>query len=194
MPKKPSQRYPLRKDCLIKALEINNTSIRKLDMDPLFKWSASTIGRALSKGASKELLDDLGKRLNVDPDYLSGKYHIPIESIKDNNVRITLLNALDINKYPYIKKLQRDTLDGQFIYDKMIEYMLISHNISESQLEHMTFEEQGNFYKDIEKSIVNVLIKHFMIDCTGNNLEPEIYHILSDMDNYYSPAPEDMHE
>ena len=191
MSKKISKKYPLRKDCLIKALEINSTSIRKLDMDPLFKWSASTIGRAISKGASKELLDDLGKRLNVDPDFLSGKYHAPIESIKDNNVRTTLLNALDINKYPYIKKLQRDTPDGQFIYDKMIEYMLISHNISKNQLENMSFEKQESFHKDMEKAIINVLIKHFTVDCIGNNLEPDIYHILSDMDSYYSPEPEE---
>jgi len=191
MSNKHTPKKPLRKDVLLEALNANNTSIRKLDLDHNFVWSASTINRALRLGASEALLNDLGKRLNVDPDYLSGKYHSQIEKINDKNTRKALFNSLNVHKFPYIKKLQRDKIDGDFIYSKMIDYMLISHNISTSQFDEMTIDDKRAFQIEMENAIVKVLLNHFKLDCIGNELYPEIYKTLNDIENYYSDEPSD---
>lgn len=38
-------------------------------------------------GVSPELLDALGRYLNVEPDYLAGKYHRECEKVKDPFIR-----------------------------------------------------------------------------------------------------------
>ena len=191
MANKTTKKNPLNKDCLLEALAINKTSIRKLDLDHDFVWSASTINRAIRNGASETLLDDLGRHLDVDPDYLSGKYHNQIKKIADRQTRKVLLSSIDIKKYPYIKKLQRSKIDGNFIYGKMLEYLLISHNISMSQLDSMSVVDKAAFQIELESAIADILIKHFNKDCIGNKLYPEIYNILGSIESYYSDEPEE---
>ena len=73
----------------------------------------------------------------------------------------------------------------------MIDYMLISHNISTSQFDDMTIDDKRSFQIEMEEAIVKVLLNHFKLDCIGNELYPEIYKTLNDIENYYSDEPSD---
>jgi hypothetical protein len=58
-------RYPLNKTKLLNILELSNLSIRGLEKEPDFHWTARTIRRAFKNGASYELITDLAKYLGV---------------------------------------------------------------------------------------------------------------------------------
>lgn len=76
MANKKMRKIPLNKECLREALELRNTSIRKLGEDYGFDWSSKSIERGIKEGeVSADLLDALGRYLDIEPDYLSGKYH-----------------------------------------------------------------------------------------------------------------------
>ena len=71
----------------MEALQLRNSSIRRLGDDFDFGWSSKSIERGIKDGeVSPELMDALGQYLDVDTDYLSGKYHREAEKIKDESL------------------------------------------------------------------------------------------------------------
>ena len=84
MANKILKKVPLDRECLMEALHLRNCSIRKLGADYDFGWSSKSVERGIKDGEiSPQLMDALGQYLNVDTDYLSGKYHRDAEELKD---------------------------------------------------------------------------------------------------------------
>lgn len=192
MANKKIKKVPLHKECLMEALQLRNCSIRGLGKDNChFGWSSKSIERGIRDGeVSPELLDALGQRLDVDTDYLSGKYHRYIENIKSKSVIETLKLGLKANKFPYIRKQQRIKYDGKFLYEKYLEYILIIHDVSMRQFDEMLFENQKSFQLDLEDAIASVLIKHFPNNALGQDIYPEVYRLKNDIENYNPDEPE----
>ena len=137
----------LNKECLKEALRLRNTSIRELGEDYNFDWSSKLIECGIKEGeVSADLLDALGRKLEIEPDYLSGKYHQICKKIVDNDDTMysVLKKGLYAKKFPYLKKQQSADYDGEFLYSKYLEYILIIHDISKKQFYEMTFEQQKN--------------------------------------------------
>ena len=175
----------------MEALQLRNSSIRRLGEDYDFGWSSKSIERGLKGGeVSLELMDALGRHLDVDTDYLSGKYHRSVEKIKAKSFCASLKLGLKADKFPYILKLQRNKFDGKFLYDKYLEYILIIHDISMRQFDEMLFEKQKAFQIDLEDAIATVLIKHFPYNALGQDLWPDIYRLKADIENYNPDEPE----
>lgn len=65
MKKKYTDRKILNKEALLEILRSKDLSIRKLDKDPNFNYTARTISRAFSQGASISLCLSLSYYLKV---------------------------------------------------------------------------------------------------------------------------------
>ena len=103
---KKSKKASFDKNCVMEALHLRGSSIRKLDNAYGFGWSSKSVERGLRDGeVSPDLLDALGRYLNVEPDYLAGKYHRECEKVKDPFIREIWIRSLKAEKYPYILKL-----------------------------------------------------------------------------------------
>ena len=73
---KKSKKAPFDKNCVMEALHLRDCSIRKLDDAHGFGWSSKSVERGLrDREVSPDLLNALGKYLNVEPDYLAGKFN-----------------------------------------------------------------------------------------------------------------------
>ena len=170
-----------------------NTSIRKLGEDYGFDWSSKSIERGIKEGeVSADLLDALGRYLDIEPDYLSGKYHQICKKIADNDDAMysILKKGLCAKKFPYLKKQQSANYDGESLYRKYLEYILIIHDISKKQFDEMTFDQQKEFQLSLEDAIVPVLMKYFSKNAMEQNLYPEIYRLRMEIDSYNPDEPE----
>ena len=197
MANKKMKKVPLDRECLMETLKLRNTSIRKLGKDYNFGWSSKSIERGIKDGeVSAELLDALGQNLDIEPDYLSGKYHRICARIADNDdvLYSILKKGLCAKKFPYLKKQQSANYDGESLYSRYLEYILIIHDISKKQFQDMTFEQQKEFQLSLEDAIVPVLIKYFSKNTMGEELYPEIYRLRIDIDNYDPDEPEPPNE
>ena len=186
MANKKKNKIAFNRKCFEEVLKKSNSSIRKLgDVCGGVGWSEKTIRRALSDGKiSPELLDDIARYLNVDPEYISGKYHRIAESYKDPHVRAIALNNLKSERYPYLLKQQRDISDNHFLYDHYLENILIIHNLSSNQFDDQPFEIQKKLQLDLEDAICGVLIKYFNMDAAGKDLYPGIFRLRTEIENY----------
>jgi len=191
MANKKLSKVPLDRECLMEALQLRKSSIRSLGADYTFGWSSKSVERGIKIGeVSPELMDALGQYLNVDTDYLSGKYHRDAEKIKDESLCLILKSHLMAKKFPYILKQQRNKYDGKFLSESYLEYILIIHNISIRQFDEMIFEKQKAFQLELEEAIAAVLIKHFPHNALGQDHWPDIYRLMSEIDTYHPDEPE----
>lgn len=185
-----SKKVPFDKDCLMETLKFRNTSIRKLGADYNLCCSSKSIHRGLKdQKISSDLLDALGQYLDVDPDYLSGKYHRLCEKFSDDIICRNLKHDLHPSKFPYILKQQKEKHEDKFLYKKYLEYLLILHDISTNQFDSMTFKQQKDLQLDLENAVIPVLMKHFSQNALGQNLFPEIYKLYARIDNYAPDTP-----
>lgn len=186
MDNKKKDKIPFDRKCFEEILKLHNSSIRKLGkVTGGIGWSEKTIRRALIEGQiSPKLLDDIARRFDVDPEYLSGKYHRNAEKYKDPNIRALALYNLKAERYPYILKQQRDKIDDHYLYDRYLENILIIHNLSLKQFNDLPFEIRKKMQLELEGAICSVLTKYFDKDAFGKDLYPEIYRLQNDIDNY----------
>lgn len=186
MGRKESFKVPINKECLKEALQLRKRSIRDLSRDQEhFSWSSRSVGRGLENGkVDPSLLDALGKYLDVDPDYLAGKYHKGIDKIKDEELRATFKSQLRADKFPYLRKQQRDKIEERFLYDKYLEYLLAIHEISLRQFNEMQPTARKEFQLDLEDAIAKVIMKHFPFNALGQDTWPEVYKIWYEIDSY----------
>jgi hypothetical protein len=187
---KKIKKVPIDRECLMEALQLRNIRIRKLGADYDFGWSSKSIERGIKdREVSPELMDALGQHLDVDTDYLSGKYHRDAEHIKAESVRVMLKSGLKADRFPYIHKQQRIKYGGKFLYDRYLEYILIIHGISMRQLDEMLIEKQKAFQLDLEDAVATILVKHFPYNTHGKDIWTDIYRLKNDIENYNSDEP-----
>lgn len=185
MRNKKFKNIPLDRECLMEALQLRNSSIRKLGKDYKFSWSSKSVERGIKGGEiSPQLMDALGQYLNVDTDYLSGKYHREAEKTTDESLCSILKSQLKAEKFPYILNQQRIQYNKKFLYDRYLEYILIIHNIAMRQFDEMQFEKQKAFQLELEDAIAEVLIRHFPSDSLGQDIRSSINRIRVDIESY----------
>lgn len=190
MANKKITKINLDKDCLLEALLLREKSVRQLGSDHKFGWSAKSVERGIKTGGiSPELMDALGSYLNVESDYLSGKYHRTLDSIECESIRLNLRSQLNAKNFPYIRTQQSMKNEGKFLSEKYVEYVLILHNISLNQYEEMNFDSQKAFLLDLEDSVIRVLMRHFMYNAYGKSHSPDIFAHEIDIQNYDPNEP-----
>lgn len=173
-------------DCFYTALKYRGLSIRKLGaVEGGIGYDEKTIRRGLKdQQVTQDIMDRIARRLDVDPDYLSGKYHANANKIQSPEVRDNILRQLTPDRFPYLFAQQRDRSDGRYLYDRYLENILMIHNIAKHQFDQLPFEHQKKMQIELETAICQVLLRYFDKDAAGRDTYPEIYHLQSDIENY----------
>lgn len=188
MANRKTKKIPFNNICFKSALEYRKQSITGITRDERFIYTSKTIHRALKdRMISYDALNNIAEVLDIDPDYLSGKF---IFNLKYEESSESYLYFSPPESHPYINKLQRDKIDNQYIEDKMIEYILITHGLMPEQFEKLDDDHKRNFLLDLEESLVKTILKHFKTDSQGNVLDHEIYRNYHQIECFYDNEPE----
>ena len=170
-----------------------NSSIRKLGAVNEISFTEKTIRRALNNGAMRpELVKQIAIYLNIDSTLLTGEMVKKAFSARNDIYRKMYLSPLKhLNDYPYFREEQRELLtvrqDGLFEAGGMsetIKRILVLFEVSYTQFEKMTFEQQYNFQYDLFNAMIPVVKKHFKEDAYGHKDDYYFESILIDLDVY----------
>lgn len=197
MANKPMKTVPFYFQRFKEAIKLRNTTIKAF-CDPdgatgkVIERDEKTIRRWKAKGTiPPDILDKIGKLLDVDPDYISGEYDRQIDKIPDEETRTILRSQLKPEKYPYLLKEQSSARSGKDLYDVYMESLLAIHHISMRQYEEMPFEKRKAFALELERAIVPVLEKHYEFDARGRKGLQESWYLEVMIDCYDPDEPEE---
>ena len=171
------KKVEVNKEIFLYVLKQKNCSIRKLG-DKGYKKVQRTekqIRRYLNAGEMPvDVLYNIGKYLNVDPKFISGRIHSEINQISDEHVKRTLYNQLSLEKHPY-------PYESYSIKDYPIFFntLLNINNISEEDFKKLSFEDRVFFHQDISLAILNVIIKYFEYNSKGEDIFPQLQYAES---------------
>lgn len=193
MPRNKVQTVPINKKVFQYILKEKNSSIRKLGAAQEIAFTEKTIRRALNNGEMRpELVKQIAIYLNIDSTLLTGEMVKKAFSAKNKvfrNLYLSPLNHLD--DFPYFREEQRDLLtvkqDGLFETGGMAETMkrlLSLFEVSFSQFEKMTFDQQYDFQYELFNAMIPIIRKHFKEDAYGNTDGYSFESIINDLENY----------
>lgn len=192
MANKKSKKEPFQWERFLAAKRRAKISITKLgSKDDGIGWSEKTIRRAKADGEiSPEILEALAKRLDIDPDYLRGKYDHFYDLIADGfdekQREIYLKKMLDPGRYPYYIGANQIKL-----YEGYMDGILMLHGISNRQYDELSPEKRKAFQIDIEKAVGTVIEKYFECDGRGQSGIPDLYSLEAQIECYEPEQPEE---
>jgi hypothetical protein len=192
MANKKSKKEPFQWERFLAAKRRAKISITKLgSKDDGIGWSEKTIRRAKADGKiSQEILEALAKRLDIDPDYLRGKYDHFYDLIADGfdekQREIYLKKMLDPGRYPYYRGKNQIKL-----YEGYMDGILMLHGISNRQYDELSPEKRKAFQIDIEKAVGTVIEKYFECDGRGQSGIPDLYSLEAQIECYEPEQPEE---
>lgn len=192
MANKKSKKEPFQWERFLAAKRRAKISITKLgSKDDGIGWSEKTIRRAKADGEiSPEILEALAKRLDIDPDYLRGKYDHFYDLIADGfdekQREIYLKKMLDPGHYPYYRGKNQIKL-----YEGYMDGILMLHGISNRQYDELSPEKRKAFQIDIEKAVGTVIEKYFECDGRGQSGIPDLYSLEAQIECYEPDQPEE---
>ncbi len=159
MGRKKIKKVALNYDRFFEALNYNDLSVRKLDRDSVVGVSEKTIRRALhDKEINPEILDKLGKKLNVDPYWLSGRDMDLFELIVTDKNRSLLEEKMRIENNPYNKiKEEKKIVD----YFRHFEEQLLMYNVDMEKFMSLPEIKQNGFKMELDLIIHMLIYKYF---------------------------------
>lgn len=192
MANKKSKKEPFQWERFLAAKRRAKISITKLgSKDDGIGWSEKTIRRAKADGKiSPEILEALAKRLDIDPDYLRGKYDhfydLIADGFEEKQREIYLKKMLDPGRYPYYRGKNQIKL-----YEGYMDGILMLHGISNRQYDELSPEKRKAFQIDIERAVGVVIEKYFECDGRGQSGIPDLYSLEAQIECYEPDQPEE---
>lgn len=192
MANKKSKKEPFQWERFLAAKKRAKISITKLGSEEDgIGWSEKTIRRAKADGEiNPEILEALAKRLDIDPDYLRGKYDHFYDLIADGfdekQREIYLKEMLDPGRYPYYRGKNQIKL-----YEGYMDGILMLHGISNRQYDELSPEKRKAFQIDIERAVGAVIEKYFECDGRGQRGIPDLYSLEEQIECYEPEQPEE---
>lgn len=165
MGNKELPRRPVDRDHFIKVMREKGFTVENLGREPLVNRSGKTIQRELSKGEMQpDLLNRIGKVMDVDPSYLAGDYLRYYDEVKDSlaNPELTLYLWTQTNRFPY-SKYKAETID----YEEYLLNTLAINNISRKQFLSLDPKKRRAFQFDLGKVLHDVVRQYFLVDSQG---------------------------
>ena len=193
MPKNKVQTVPINKKVFQYILREKKSSIRKLGAAKEIAFTEKTIRRALNNGEMRpELVKQIAIYLNIDSTLLTGEMVKKAFSAKNQVFRKLYLSPLNhLDDFPYFREEQREFLTvkqyGLFETGGMaetIKRLLSLFEVSFSQFEKMTFDQQYDFQYELFNAMIPIIRKHFKEDAYGNTDGYSFESIINDLENY----------
>lgn len=165
MANKKMQTTKISRDCFLRVMREKGYTVERLGMIPQIDRSAKTIQRCLStEEMPPDLLERIGKFLDVDPTYLSGEYDRKFEEMKDTLVNPELTHYLwtKTDRFPY-SKYKTENID----YAEYLLNTLLINDISKEQFLSLSPEKQRSFQFDLGVALHGVIRQYFEKDSRG---------------------------
>lgn len=169
MANKAKDRVPISRERFRQALRDKGFTIKALGQAREIDRSEKTISNYIMAGEMPpDLLDRIGRYIDVDPDFLSGAYDRRFEEIKDTLVSPDFTHFLwsQTNRFPYSKHAVA-TMDFKDYILKTLQLC----NVSEEQLMELSHQERRQFQSDLGEAIHSVIKRHFEKDASGKVLD-----------------------
>lgn len=175
MANKKQSTVQINRNTFLRVIRDKGQTVESLGSEPQIERSAKTIQRCLSAGEMQpELLDRIGRFIDVDPSYLAGEYDRRFEEIKDqlHNPEVTHYLWTKTDRFPYSKH-QTENID----YAEYMRNTLLINDISKEQYMSLDPLKRGAFKYDLALALQNVIMRYFKVDSQGSEIE---YGITSD--------------
>ena len=181
MANKEASKIPVNRERFNEAMKLRKTSIRKLGEDCKIDRNEKTIRRYLSEGKMPpDLLDRIGKHLNVDPDYISGIHGMEVKNKNDEHIESVLNSQLRAERFPYPELMKEQVSLG---YERYFEDVLLMHDISMSQFFALSVEKRQELQLEIERAITSTILKYFECDARGRDGLPYLQYLEYKIDS-----------
>ena len=131
MANKKTEKVQISRDCFLRIIREKGYTVESLGEVPEIDRSGKTIQRCLTSGEMQpDLLDRIGRFLDVDQTYLSGEYDRRFEEMKDSLKSPELTHYLwtKTDRFPYSKH-ETENID----YAEYLLNTLLINNISKEQ-------------------------------------------------------------
>lgn len=140
-------------------------TVESLGAKPEIDRSGKTIQRCLAAGEMQpNLLDRIGRFLDVDPTYLSGEYDRRFEEIKGSlkSPELTRYLWTKTDRFPY-SKYKTENID----YAEYLLNTLLINNISKEQFLALNPKKRRLLQFDIGMALHTVIKMYFDVDSRG---------------------------
>ena len=165
MSNKPQEKVRIIREWFLRVIRERKKTVEELGNIPEIDRSGKTIQRCLSSGEMQpDLLDRIGKALNVDPNYLSGEYYKCFLESKDSlpNTDASYYLLTKIDRYPY-QKYQAASIN----YEEYLINTLLINNISKEQFLSLDSRKRRSLQFDIGMALKDVISNYFEKDSQG---------------------------
>lgn len=151
------KKVPINRERFEKALYRKGLSINKLNKDEIIEVDEKTIRRALKdKEINPKILEKIGERLDVDPDWLKGRDIELLNKFHLNKQKIEYYQ--NIENFPYNKnKYERNFID----LDKYLKDTLTLQGILFDDFENLSIEKQRGFQMEMDLVLQMLVRKYF---------------------------------
>jgi hypothetical protein len=165
MANRKSERVQISRDCFLRIIREKGYTVESLGEVPEIDRSGKTIQRCLSaEKMQPDLLNRIGRFLDVDPTYLSGEYDRRFEEMKDSLKSPELTHYLwtKTDRFPYSKHQT-----GNIDYAEYLLNTLLINNISKEQFLALEPKKRRALQFDIGMSLHTVIKQYFDVDSHG---------------------------
>ena len=169
MANKKTEKVPIIRDSFLRIIREKGYTVESLGMQPQVDRSGKTIQRCLATGEMQpELLDRIGRFLDVDPSYLAGDYDRRFEDIKDTLVSPELTHYLwtKTDRFPYSKH-ETESID----YGEYLLNTLLINDISKEQYLALDPQKRRLFQFDLGQALHSVIKQYFEVDSRGRDTD-----------------------
>ena len=165
MANKKTEKVQISRDCFLRIIREKGYTVESLGEVPEIDRSGKTIQRCLTSGEMQpDLLDRIGRFLDVDPTYLSGEYDRRFEEMKDSLKSPELTHYLwtKTDRFPYSKH-ETENID----YAEYLLNTLLINNISKEQFLALDPKKRRSLQFDIGMALHTVIRQYFDVDSRG---------------------------
>lgn len=158
MDKQEEKKVSLDKDRFKEARKLRKMSLATIARHPDIDRTEKTMLRWIKqKEIPRDMLDAIGRILNVDPKFISGELDRIAERIESDPVELAKLKAqFRADDFPYVYKQKRELKPLQYVID-----LLIDNDIAPEELDKLSREDLTQLYLELEKSTRAILLKYF---------------------------------
>ena len=112
-------------------------------------------------GIHEELLDTIAEKLDVDVDFIKGRYNFLTETCKPEYKESIMRIMLEKGRFPYKIESKADIAKSGIDYRDYYQTIIPAHGITFDEFRSIPFKERLQFQAELENAIVKVFKRWF---------------------------------